>query len=123
MTGQKLIDCLLEPGAKWPASLPKIEDRAQAVLVAEELIRASMFHRSEKIKGKKGVLQISQKNVFEAGGYYTWMYSGSMMWSNVATGTMMFLVIGFTLLPVWPDFMKKILWYVICHSLFTKLVA
>lgn len=107
--GEKLISCLLEPHAKWPSSLPKVEDRAAAVLIAEELRKENMFHRSEKVK--KGVLQLSQVQVFEAQGYYTWMYSGSMMWSNIATGAMIFAVIGFTLLPIWPEFMKKILWY------------
>lgn len=55
--------------------------------------------------------QISQKNVFEDNGYYTWMYAGNMVWANVATGAVIAIVIGFTLLPIWPEFAKKILWY------------
>lgn len=39
------------------------------------------------------------------------MYSGNMVWANVATGAVIAIVIGFTLLPIWPDFAKKILWY------------
>jgi translocation protein SEC62 len=39
------------------------------------------------------------------------MFSGNMMWSNLATGLVIFAVIGFTLLPIWPDVAKKILWY------------
>jgi len=50
-------------------------------------------------------------NVFEENGYYTWMYAGSMMWSNIATIIVIALVIGFTLLPIWPDIAKKVLWY------------
>jgi translocation protein SEC62 len=57
------------------------------------------------------VLQISQYNVFEEKGYYTWMYAGNMMWSNIGTGVIIALVIGFTLLPIWPDYAKKMLWY------------
>lgn len=34
-----------------------------------------------------------------------------MVWSNIATGAVIAVVIGFTLLPIWPDFAKKILWY------------
>ena len=34
-----------------------------------------------------------------------------MVWSNMATAAVIIVVIGFTLLPIWPDFMKKILWY------------
>jgi translocation protein SEC62 len=39
------------------------------------------------------------------------MFAGNMMWSNIATGAVIAVVIGFTLLPIWPDFAKKILWY------------
>lgn len=39
------------------------------------------------------------------------MFAGNMMWSNIATGLIIVLVIGFTLLPIWPDYAKKILWY------------
>ena len=34
-----------------------------------------------------------------------------MMWSNIATRAVIAVVIGFTLLPIWPDYAKKILWY------------
>lgn len=34
-----------------------------------------------------------------------------MMWSNIATGLVIAVVIGFTLLPIWPDYAKRILWY------------
>merc|ERR1719502_1910942 len=33
-----------------------------------------------------------------------------MLWSNLATGAVILIVIGFSLLPLWPDIMKKILW-------------
>lgn len=33
------------------------------------------------------------------------------MWSNIGTGLVIAVVIGFTLLPIWPDVAKKILWY------------
>ena len=39
------------------------------------------------------------------------MYAGNMVWANVATGAVIAIVIGFTLLPIWPEFAKKILWY------------
>jgi translocation protein SEC62 len=34
------------------------------------------------------------------------------MWSNVATVAVIAIVIIFTLLPIWPAFAKKILWYI-----------
>lgn len=34
-----------------------------------------------------------------------------MVWSNIGTGAIIAVVIGFTLLPIWPEFAKKILWY------------
>lgn len=118
--GKRFLDLILEGHSSWPKSLPRIEDKATAVLIAEELIKANMFHRSEKVKDKKAVLQISQRNVFEENGYYTWMYAGSMVWSNLATGAVIFIVIGFTLLPIWPEIMKKILWYIsVTFLLFT----
>lgn len=49
--------------------------------------------------------------MFEETGYFTWMFSGSKVWSNVATAAVIAIVIIFTLLPVWPQFAKKILWY------------
>jgi translocation protein SEC62 len=39
------------------------------------------------------------------------MYAGNKFWANVATGAVIAIVIGFTLLPIWPEFAKKILWY------------
>jgi translocation protein SEC62 len=39
------------------------------------------------------------------------MYAGNMVWSNIATGAVIIVVIGFTLLPIWPELAKKILWY------------
>lgn len=39
------------------------------------------------------------------------MYAGNMLWSNILTGLVIAVVIGFTLLPIWPDAAKKILWY------------
>mmetsp|Transcript_90822 Transcript_90822/g.256526 ORF Transcript_90822/g.256526 Transcript_90822/m.256526 type:complete len:338 (+) Transcript_90822:83-1096(+) len=108
--GQRLVECVLE-GKKWPKSLPKITDKGVARLVAGLLVQGNFFHRSEKIPDKKGYLKISQKNVFEEKGYYTWMYAGNMMWSNILTGLVIAVVIGFTLLPIWPDVAKKVLWY------------
>lgn len=34
-----------------------------------------------------------------------------MLWSNILTGLVIVAVIGFTLLPIWPDAAKKVLWY------------
>jgi hypothetical protein len=39
------------------------------------------------------------------------MYAGNMVWSNLLTGLVIAVVIGFTLLPIWPNAAKKILWY------------
>lgn len=50
------------------------------------------------------------------------MYAGSLLWSNIATGAIIAIVIGFTLLPVWPDTAKKVLWYLTCTFLIFMLV-
>lgn len=110
VAGKRFIDCLVE-GKKWPKSIPKIADAAVAAQVGELLLQSSFFHRSEKLEGKKGYLQISKRNVFDEKGHYTWMYAGNMLWSNILTGLVIFAVIGFTLLPIWPDAAKKVLWY------------
>ena len=119
--GKKFIESILE-NKNWPKKLPTVSDKATAMVLAQELIKANIFHRSEKVKDKKGFLQISQRNVFEETGYYTWMYSGSMMWSNVLTGIVIALVVGFTLLPIWPEIMKRILWYFSVTVLLTTLI-
>lgn len=108
--GKKLIESLLE-GKKWPKSIPKITDKGVARLVAEALIQSEFFVRSERVDAQKNHLKISQKNVFEENGYYTWIYAGNMMWSNIMTGLVISLVVGFTLLPIWPAMAKHVLWY------------
>jgi len=108
--GKKLVECIQE-AKKWPKSLPRLTEEEIIVQVADLLLQAGFFHRSEKVKEKRGYLKISQQTVFDSKGYYTWMYAGNMMWSNVATGLVIFAVIGFTLLPIWPDYAKRILWY------------
>ena len=45
-----------------------------------------------------------------------------MVWANVATGAVIAVVIGFTLLPIWPEFAKKILWYCSVTFLIATLV-
>lgn len=108
--GKKLVESILE-AKKWPKSIPAITNRDVAIAVGNLLCASQFFHRSEKIEGKKSVLAISKRNVFDEAGYYTWMYAGNMVWSNIATGLVIAIVIGFTLLPIWPDAAKKMLWY------------
>lgn len=55
--------------------------------------------------------QISKNNIFEEKGYYTWMYAGNTMWTNIATGAVIIGVIICTLMPIWPDWAKRMLWY------------
>lgn len=50
------------------------------------------------------------------------MYAGNMVWSNVATGAVIAVVIGFTLLPIWPEAAKKVLWYCSVTFLIATLV-
>lgn len=109
--GKKFVECVLE-NKSWPKNLPKIEDPQIAILVGQQLLTKEFFHRSEKSKEKKGVLLYTKNSIFEESGYYTWMYSGSMTWMNIGLFGVVALVIGFTLLPIWPEFMKKILWYI-----------
>ena len=55
---------------------------------------------------------MSKKNTFEEVGYYTWMFEGSLMLSHIGTGLIIFIVIAFTLLPLWPMIARKVLWYI-----------
>jgi hypothetical protein len=59
IVGKKLVECLLEGKKSWPKSLPKITDHDMAVEVASLLLLGQMFHRSEKVEGKKGYLVVS----------------------------------------------------------------
>ena len=111
--GKRLVETLLSPNEKtWPKELPKINDKTIASNIASILLKKSFFHRSEKDNEHKGVLIVSQKKVFEDSGYYTWMFSGNMLWSHIFTGLIIGIVIICTLLPIWPMAMKKILWYI-----------
>jgi translocation protein SEC62 len=115
--GGRLLECLVQEDEddslpKWPKTLPTITDRAVGIAVAELLIQNNYFHRSEKVADKKKVLMISKVNVFEENGYYTWMHEGSKTWANLGTMALIAIVVGFTLLPIWPLIAKKILWYI-----------
>lgn len=57
--GIRLIECVLE-AKKWPKSIPKLTDRQVIVEVADLLLQANFFHRSEKVKEKKGYLKVSE---------------------------------------------------------------
>lgn len=106
-----------EKARKWPKSLPKISDVAVALAVGNALLNKGFFHRSEKQDVKKGserILTVSpvSRQTFEEAGVFTWMYQGNMMWTHVMSGALIAVVIGFTLLPIWPDIAKKVLWYI-----------
>lgn len=118
--GYRFMECVVEedkPLQKWPKTLPKITDQGVAREIAELMIQNNFFHRSEKVPDKKRMLRMCKVNVYEESGYYTWMYEGSMMWSNIGTVLLIAAVIGFTLLPIWPDIAKKVLWYMSCTFL------
>lgn len=109
--GKRLVEAMLD-GKKWPKTIPKITDKGVAIEVANLLLKAQFFHRSEKVEGKKGYLKVSKNQAFfEEIGHYTWIFTGNMTWSNIGTGAVIAVVIGFTLLPIWPDIAKRILWY------------
>ena len=104
-----------EKARKWPKSIPKISDVAVAIEVGKALLNKGFLHRSEKQETKKGserILTVSGINIFEETGVYTWMYQGNMMWTHVMSGSLIAVVIGFTLLPIWPEIAKKVLWYI-----------
>ena len=118
--GYRFMECVVEgdkPLTKWPKTLPKVTDESQAREIAELMIQNNFFHRSEKVPDKKRVLRMCKVNVYEEDGYFTWMYEGSMMWYNIGTTVLIGGVIGFTLLPIWPDIAKKVLWYISCTFL------
>ncbi len=52
-----MVECILE-AKKWPKSIPAITEEEVAIKVADILVHAGYFHRSEKMKDKKGYLQV-----------------------------------------------------------------
>ena len=58
-----MIECILA-AKKWPKNLPKITERSVAVSVAQLLVKAEYFHRSEKVEAKKGYLVVSINYIY-----------------------------------------------------------
>lgn len=56
--GRRLVECIIG-GQKWPKSLPKVTDESVARQLGELLLQANYFHRSEKVKEKKGYLKVN----------------------------------------------------------------
>jgi len=109
--GEKLVNFLAEPkkGVKWPAKLPRVGSRLEAIAICKELCRYQFIHRSEK-RGK-GDLVISRIRDFDEAGYFTWIYEGNKRFSNFMTTA---LILGFlfcTCFPIWPSFLKVFVWY------------
>ncbi len=58
--GKRLIECILDQkNPKWPKSLPKVTEADIAMEIAELLLQANFYHRSEKVDEKKGYLRVS----------------------------------------------------------------
>lgn len=111
LKGEKLVNFLVEPkkGVKWPANLPKVGSRIEAIAICKELCKYQFIHRSEK-RGK-GDLAISRVRDFDESGYFTWIYEGNQRFSNLMTTG---LIVGFlccTCFPIWPQFLKVFVWY------------
>ena len=97
--GKNFITILLDMGMgvdpkkskKWPKSIPKITDKAVALLVGNALLHKNFFHRSNKedTENKKSgdrILTVSPVQIFEEGGVYTWIYQGGMMFRYIMSG-------------------------------------
>ena len=72
------------------ANSTKITDQGVAREIAELMIQNNFFTAPEP--DKKRMLRMCKVNVYEESGYYTWMYEGSMMWSNI--GTVLLIAVG-----------------------------
>ncbi len=55
--GKRFVEAILQP-KKWPSNIPQVNDKAVAILLGQQLIKAGFFHRSEKLDDKKGALQV-----------------------------------------------------------------
>ena len=99
--GKRFIDVLLAMGMemdpkkakRWPKSIPKITEKAVAIAVGNALLNKNFFHRSNKEAHDKGtkrtgdiILTVSQVQMFEESGYYTWIYQGGMMLRYIMSG-------------------------------------
>uniref|UniRef100_A0A6U3TY49 Translocation protein SEC62 n=1 Tax=Ditylum brightwellii TaxID=49249 RepID=A0A6U3TY49_9STRA len=111
LKGEKLVNFLVEPkkGTKWPAKLPRFQDRQEAIAVCRDLCRLQFMHRSEK-QGK-GQLTVSRVRDFDESGYFTWMYEGDKTFSHFMTTLLIGGFLFCTCFPIWPNFLKVFVWY------------
>jgi len=49
--------------------------------------------------------------------YYVWIWEGDQTMSNFMTGCLIALFLLITCFPIWPDFLKLVLWYISCTAL------
>lgn len=111
LKGEKLVNFLVEPkkGVKWPAKLPRIKDRQEAITICKSLCELQYIMRSEK-EGK-GEVTFMRVRDFEETGYFTWIYEGNQSFSHMMSGL---LIVGFlccVCFPIWPTFLRVFVWY------------
>lgn len=90
-----------------------------AVEVAKALLAAeSYFMKVEKVKGSEKrsqdqkEIRLVKHQLWDDKGYYVWVWEGNQFWSNFMTGALVLGFLGITCFPIWPNFLKLVLWYI-----------
>jgi translocation protein SEC62 len=119
-----LVDADNRLEKKWPRTIPRIQNRDLALEVAKEFYKTGLyFKRAEKDKccSTKELTALSKHKddkpgvkepVFDKKNYYVWQYEGrGFKWSKLGIYGIIFAVVSFTLLPLWPLILRKAIWW------------
>jgi len=110
--GTKLLEALTSAKFKQQKGFPKAATKEQAVALANQLMRAQYFHRSQRvfISARRWELEINH-GTFEEDGLYTWIHEGSQTRLYVLCGLTLAGALMLCMIQIWPIWMKIGLWW------------
>ena len=109
--GAKLVDALLSPKNKLKEA--PVKSRAEAAKLAQDLLKASYFHRSQRVThahSRRWELELLN-GPFEEDGLYTWLYEGSKTKLYLMTIGMLVGALGLCMIQIWPLWLKIGVWW------------
>ncbi|OIR56992.1 MAG: preprotein translocase subunit Sec62 [Amphiamblys sp. WSBS2006] len=89
-------------------SLPADKNQKREILQA--LTEAGFFIRVEK--GKKKSFKPASSRKFTGDAHYAWIYEGSRFYEHLFSFLILFAVLLFVMIPLWPARLRKLVWYV-----------
>jgi len=110
--GTKMVDALLSDKYRAHRGFPVVKNRDGAVALANRLMGAQFFHRSQRIfiSSRRWELEMHQ-GPFEEDGLYTWMHEGSKTRLYVLCGLTLAGALLLCMVQIWPIWMKIGLWW------------